>query len=56
MAKDTELDAILDPDILSDPAIYPTEETLTKLFADTADSPQKSRISSRVFNSFKASQ
>ena len=54
VANTTE--GLIDPDILSDPAIYPTEETLTKLFADTADSPQKSRISSRVFNSFKASQ
>ena len=51
VANTTE--GLIDPDILSDPAIYPTEETLTKLFADTADSPQKSRISSRVFNSFK---
>ena len=54
VANTTE--GLIDPEILEDPAIYPTEETLLKLFADTADSPQKSRISSRVFNSFKAAQ
>ena len=54
VANTTE--GLIDPDILEDPAIYPTEETLTMLFADTADSPQKSRISSRIFNSFKAAQ
>ena len=54
VANTTE--GLIDPEILEDPAIYPTEETLLKLFADTADSPQKSRISSRIFNSFKAAQ
>ena len=54
VANTTE--GLIDAEILEDPAIYPNEETLTKLFADTADSPQKSRISSRVFNSFKAAQ
>jgi putrescine transport system substrate-binding protein len=54
VANTTE--GLIDPEILEDPAIYPTEETLKMLFADTADSPQKSRISSRVFNSFKAAQ
>jgi putrescine transport system substrate-binding protein len=54
VANTTE--GLIDLDILEDPAIYPTEETLTMLFADTADSPQKSRISSRIFNSFKAAQ
>jgi putrescine transport system substrate-binding protein len=45
---------LIEAEILEDPAIYPTEETLKMLFADKADSPQKSRISSRIFNSFKA--
>jgi putrescine transport system substrate-binding protein len=54
VANTTE--GLIDPEILEDPAIYPTEETLKMLFADTADSPQKSRISSRIFNSFKAAQ
>ena len=54
VANTTE--GLIDPEILEDPAIYPTEDTLTMLFADTADSPQKSRISSRIFNSFKAAQ
>ena len=54
VANTTE--GLIDPEILEDPAIYPTEETLSKLFADTADTPEKSRITSNVFNSFKASQ
>ena len=47
---------LIDEEILEDPAIYPTDDVLEILFGDTADSPQKSRISSRIFNSFKASQ
>ncbi len=47
---------LIEEEILEDPAIYPTADVLEILFGDTADSPQKSRISSRVFNSFKASQ
>ena len=54
VANTTE--GLIDPEILEDPAIYPTEETLSKLFADTADTPEKSRITSNVFNSFKAYQ
>jgi putrescine transport system substrate-binding protein len=52
VANTTE--GLIEADILEDPAIYPTEETLKMLFADVADSPQKSRVSSRIFNSFKA--
>ena len=47
---------LIEEEILEDPAIYPTADVLEILFGDTADSPQKSRISSRVVNSFKASQ
>src|SRR5210317_1502293 len=43
------------PEILEDPAIYPDPEVLKILFGDQADSPQKSRITSRVFNKFKSS-
>jgi putrescine transport system substrate-binding protein len=44
----------VDPEIFEDPAIYPDEDTLSKLFADKADSPKKSRLSSRYFNQFKS--
>ena len=54
VANTTE--GLIETEILEDPAIYPTPEVLEILFGDTADSPQKSRISSRVFNSFKAAQ
>ncbi|NDH49961.1 MAG: polyamine ABC transporter substrate-binding protein [Proteobacteria bacterium] len=46
---------LIDQEILDDPAVYADEETMAKLFPDQADSPQKSRISSRVFNEFKTS-
>ena len=52
VANSTE--GLIDAEILEDPAIYPTDETLKVLFADIADTPQKARISSRVFNNFKA--
>jgi putrescine transport system substrate-binding protein len=45
---------LVDPEIFEDAAIYPDEETLSKLFADTADSPKKSRLSSKYFNKFKS--
>ena len=52
VANSTE--GLIDAEILEDPAIYPTDETMKVLFADVADTPQKARISSRVFNNFKA--
>ena len=45
---------LVDPEIFEDPAIYPDESTLSKLFADIADSPIKSRLSSKYFNQFKS--
>ena len=45
---------LVDPEIFDDVAIYPDEVTLSKLFADIADSPTKSRLSSRYFNQFKS--
>jgi putrescine transport system substrate-binding protein len=45
---------LVDPEIFEDPAIYPDESTLSKLFADAADSPKKSRLSSKYFNQFKS--
>ncbi len=45
---------LVDPEIFEDPAIYPDQQTLSKLFADTADSPKKSRLSSKYFNKFKS--
>ena len=45
---------LVDPEIFDDVAIYPDEVTLSKLFADMADSPAKSRLSSRYFNQFKS--
>ena len=49
VANTTE--GLIDP-VLSD-SYLSNRRALTKLFADTADSPQKSGISSRVFNSLK---
>ena len=45
---------LVDPEIFEDPAIYPDEATLSMLFADTADSPKKSKLSTKYFNKFKA--
>ena len=53
IANTTE--GLIDPEILEDPAIYPTPEVLEILFGDEAYSPQKARITSRVFNKFKSS-
>jgi putrescine transport system substrate-binding protein len=53
VANTTE--GLVDPEILEDPAIYPDPEVLKILFGDQADSPQKSRITTRVFNKFKSS-
>jgi putrescine transport system substrate-binding protein len=47
---------LIDQEILDDPAVYADEETLSRLWADVADSPQKSRVSSRVFNDFKTAK
>ena len=44
----------VEPEIFEDPAIYPDEATLSKLFADAADSSKKSRLSSKYFNQFKS--
>ena len=53
VANTTE--GLVDAEIIEDPAIYPSPEVLKILFGDKADSPQKARISSRVFNTFKSS-
>ena len=45
---------LVDPEIFEDPAIYPDEATLSMLFADTADSPKKAKLSSKYFNKFKS--
>ena len=45
---------LVDPEIFEDPAIYPDEATLSMLFADTADSPKKSKLSTKYFNKFKS--
>jgi putrescine transport system substrate-binding protein len=45
---------LVDPEIFEDPAIYPDKATLGMLFADTADSPKKAKLSTRYFNKFKS--
>lgn len=45
---------LVDPEIFEDPAIYPDKATLSVLFADTADSPKKAKLSTRYFNKFKS--
>ena len=45
---------LVDPEIFEDPAIYPDEATLGMLFADTADSPKKAKLSTKYFNKFKS--
>ena len=39
---------LVDPEIFEDPAIYPDEATLSMLFADTADTPKKSKLSTFI--------
>jgi putrescine transport system substrate-binding protein len=47
---------LLDPEVLSDPAIYPTEEVLNKLFTTTTNDQATQRIVTRLWTSVKTGQ
>ncbi|MBB4285291.1 polyamine ABC transporter substrate-binding protein [Roseospira goensis] len=45
--------AHMDPEILNDPRIYPTDEVLARLFPDQASSQAVDRLRTRLWNRFK---
>ncbi len=45
---------LLDKEVLEDPAIYPTEETVKKLYTTTTKPPKVSRIQNRVWTKVKS--
>jgi len=47
---------LLDPSISSDPVIYTPPEVQRRLFVETEDSPEQSRIITRIWQKFKTGQ
>lgn len=47
---------LLDPDVIDDPAIYPDEETLSRLFTSTTYEPRIQRVLTRMWTNLKAGQ
>lgn len=50
--KDSQ--ALMDKEVLDDPAIYPTEETVSHLYTTTTKPPKVSRIQNRVWTKVKS--
>jgi len=44
----------LDPEVIDDPAIYPDEETLSRLFTSTSYEPSIQRVMTRMWTNLKA--
>ena len=43
----------VETEILQDPGIYPPDEVMAKLFADTADTPRVTRMQNRIWTRIK---
>jgi putrescine transport system substrate-binding protein len=47
---------LLDPSIASDPIIYPPRDQQQRLFVQMEDSPEQSRVITRMWQKFKTAQ